>query len=87
MRLVGRRVVLLPARPEDADALVQGFADDPTLPVRWRHPRPGDLARVGVDPLRGDLRPMLIRVGLATSRGKTREIRNGRGGVSRGRSW
>lgn len=31
MRLVGERVVLRPARPEDADALAQGFADDPTL--------------------------------------------------------
>jgi ribosomal-protein-alanine N-acetyltransferase len=30
-RLVGERVVLRPARPEDADALAQGFADDPTL--------------------------------------------------------
>ena len=31
MRLVGQRVVLRTARPEDADALAQGFADDPTL--------------------------------------------------------
>lgn len=31
MRLVGERVVLRLARPEDADALAQGFADDPTL--------------------------------------------------------
>jgi RimJ/RimL family protein N-acetyltransferase len=31
MRLVGERVVLRRARPEDADALAQGFADDPTL--------------------------------------------------------
>ena len=31
MRLVGERVVLRPARPGDADALAQGFADDPTL--------------------------------------------------------
>ena len=31
MELVGKRVVLRPARPEDADALAQGFADDPTL--------------------------------------------------------
>ena len=31
MRLVGERVVLRHARPEDADALAQGFADDPTL--------------------------------------------------------
>jgi ribosomal-protein-alanine N-acetyltransferase len=31
MRLVGKRVVLRLARPEDADALAQGFADDPTL--------------------------------------------------------
>lgn len=30
-RLVGERVVLRPARPPDADALAQGFADDPTL--------------------------------------------------------
>ena len=30
-RLVGRHVVLRPVRPEDADALAQGFADDPTL--------------------------------------------------------
>jgi RimJ/RimL family protein N-acetyltransferase len=31
VRLVGERVVLRPARPEDADALAQGFADDPTM--------------------------------------------------------
>ena len=31
MRLIGERVVLRLARPEDADALAQGFADDPTL--------------------------------------------------------
>jgi [ribosomal protein S5]-alanine N-acetyltransferase len=31
LRLVGERVVLRLARPEDADALAQGFADDPTL--------------------------------------------------------
>jgi len=31
LRLVGERVVLRPERPEDADALAQGFADDPTL--------------------------------------------------------
>ena len=31
MRLVGERVVLRPERPEDADALAQAFADDPTL--------------------------------------------------------
>ena len=31
MRLVGERVVLRLARPEDADALAEGFADDPTL--------------------------------------------------------
>ena len=31
MRLVGERVVLRLARPEDADAIAQGFADDPTL--------------------------------------------------------
>jgi ribosomal-protein-alanine N-acetyltransferase len=31
VRLVGERVVLRLARPEDADALAQGFADDPTL--------------------------------------------------------
>jgi RimJ/RimL family protein N-acetyltransferase len=31
MRLTGKRVVLRFARPEDADALAQGFADDPTL--------------------------------------------------------
>jgi ribosomal-protein-alanine N-acetyltransferase len=31
LRLVGARVVLRPARPEDADSLAQGFADDPAL--------------------------------------------------------
>jgi RimJ/RimL family protein N-acetyltransferase len=31
LRLVGEQVVLRPARPEDADALAQGFADDPTM--------------------------------------------------------
>ncbi|HEU4487794.1 MAG TPA: GNAT family protein [Actinomycetota bacterium] len=31
MRLVGERVVLRLARPEDADAIAQGFVDDPTL--------------------------------------------------------
>ncbi|CAN5513552.1 hypothetical protein BH20ACT21_BH20ACT21_25180 [soil metagenome] len=31
MRLVGERVVLRLARPEDADALAQGFADDPAM--------------------------------------------------------
>lgn len=31
MRLVGERVVLRPERPEDADALARGFADDATL--------------------------------------------------------
>ena len=31
MRLIGERVVLRLARPEDADAIAQGFADDPTL--------------------------------------------------------
>src|SRR3954464_7115215 len=31
LRLGGERVVLRVARPEDADALAQGFADDPTL--------------------------------------------------------
>jgi RimJ/RimL family protein N-acetyltransferase len=31
MRLVGERVVLRLARPEDADALAQGFTDDPTM--------------------------------------------------------
>jgi [ribosomal protein S5]-alanine N-acetyltransferase len=31
VRLIGERVVLRLARPEDADALAQGFADDPTL--------------------------------------------------------
>ena len=30
MRLIGQRVVLRPARPEDADAIAQGFVDDPT---------------------------------------------------------
>jgi [ribosomal protein S5]-alanine N-acetyltransferase len=29
--LVGRRVMLRPARLEDADAIAQGFADDPTM--------------------------------------------------------
>ena len=29
--LIGKRVVLRRARPEDADALAQGFVDDPTL--------------------------------------------------------
>jgi len=33
MRLVGQRVVLRTARPEDADALAEGFADDPTMGV------------------------------------------------------
>jgi hypothetical protein len=33
VRLVGKRVVLRLACPEDADALAQGFADDPTLGV------------------------------------------------------
>jgi hypothetical protein len=33
MRLVGQRAVLRLARPEDADALGQGFADDPTMGV------------------------------------------------------
>ncbi|HEY2651195.1 MAG TPA: GNAT family protein [Solirubrobacteraceae bacterium] len=33
MRLVGERAVLRLARPEDADALAQGFADDPTMGV------------------------------------------------------
>jgi RimJ/RimL family protein N-acetyltransferase len=33
VRLVGKQVVLRPARPADADALAQGFADDPTLGV------------------------------------------------------
>ena len=31
MRLVGERLVLRPAGPRDADAIAQGFADDPTL--------------------------------------------------------
>jgi [ribosomal protein S5]-alanine N-acetyltransferase len=31
VRLTGERVVLRPARPEDADTLAQGFADDPSL--------------------------------------------------------
>jgi RimJ/RimL family protein N-acetyltransferase len=31
VRLVGRQVVLRFARPEDADALARGFADDPTM--------------------------------------------------------
>src|SRR5947207_15731671 len=31
LRLVGERVVLRPERPEDADALAQGFTADPTL--------------------------------------------------------
>lgn len=31
MRLIGERVVLRLARPEDADALAKGFVDDPTL--------------------------------------------------------
>jgi RimJ/RimL family protein N-acetyltransferase len=31
MRLVGERAVLRPERPEDADALARGFADDPTM--------------------------------------------------------
>jgi [ribosomal protein S5]-alanine N-acetyltransferase len=31
VRLVGERVVLRLARPEDADAIAQGFADDPTM--------------------------------------------------------
>jgi ribosomal-protein-alanine N-acetyltransferase len=31
VRLVGERVVLRPARPEDADALARGFVDDPTM--------------------------------------------------------
>ena len=31
MRLIGQRVVLRPARPEDADAIAQGFVDDPTM--------------------------------------------------------
>jgi ribosomal-protein-alanine N-acetyltransferase len=31
VRLIGERVVLRLARPEDADALAQGFVDDPTL--------------------------------------------------------
>lgn len=31
MRLVGKRVVLRLARPDDADALARGFVEDPTL--------------------------------------------------------
>jgi RimJ/RimL family protein N-acetyltransferase len=31
MRLVGEVVVLRPAVPEDADAIAQGFVDDPTM--------------------------------------------------------
>ncbi len=31
VKLVGERVVLRLARPEDADAIAQGFADDPTM--------------------------------------------------------
>ncbi len=31
MRLIGERVVLRLARPADADALAQGFTEDPTL--------------------------------------------------------
>ena len=31
VKLVGERVVLRPARSEDADALAQGFVDDPTM--------------------------------------------------------
>ena len=31
MRLIGERVVLRLARPQDADALAQGFVDDPSL--------------------------------------------------------
>jgi len=30
-KLVGERLVLRPARPEDSDAIAQGFADDPTM--------------------------------------------------------
>jgi RimJ/RimL family protein N-acetyltransferase len=33
VRLIGERVILRPARPQDADALAQGFADDPMLGV------------------------------------------------------
>ena len=33
MRLVGQRAVLRLARPADADALAQGFAEDPTMGV------------------------------------------------------
>jgi RimJ/RimL family protein N-acetyltransferase len=33
VRLVGERVVLRPASPEDADVLAGGFAEDPTLGV------------------------------------------------------
>jgi ribosomal-protein-alanine N-acetyltransferase len=32
-RLIGKRVVLRLARPEDADALAQGFTEDPTMGV------------------------------------------------------
>ena len=35
------------------------------LLMRRRHPRPGDLARPGVDPLRGDLRPWPGRMGVS----------------------
>jgi [ribosomal protein S5]-alanine N-acetyltransferase len=31
VRLVGNRVVLRPARPEDADVLAKGFREDPTM--------------------------------------------------------
>ena len=31
MRLEGKRAVLRPARSEDAEAIAQGFADDPTM--------------------------------------------------------
>jgi len=31
VRLVGERVVLRLVRPENADALAEGFADDPTM--------------------------------------------------------
>ncbi len=33
VRLVGQRVVLRPARPEDADAIAEGLVDDPTMGV------------------------------------------------------
>src|SRR5687767_1998513 len=33
VRLVGKRVVLRPPRPEDADVIAQGFVDDPTMGV------------------------------------------------------